>query len=60
LEAAENCARKAAAATDFKIKQNYLNLERSWLSLAWSFRIGERLTDFNKEVERRSPGPGRK
>jgi hypothetical protein len=41
LAHAEACARKAADATDTKIKQDYLDLERSWLTLARSFQTGE-------------------
>lgn len=50
---AENCARKAAAITDPKLKQDFLDLERSWLLLARSYDFGGRLTDFSTEAKRR-------
>jgi len=43
LARAEACARKAADATDTKIKHNFLDSERSWLILARSFETGERV-----------------
>jgi len=46
-EHAEYCARKAAAQTDPTIKQDYLDLERHWLTLARSHEFSERLTDFS-------------
>jgi hypothetical protein len=57
LERAEACSRKAADATDDRIKHDYLDLERSWLSLARSYQTGERLTDFNKETKRKESAP---
>jgi hypothetical protein len=44
---AEYCARKAADQTDPQLKQDYLELERHWLTLARSFEFGERLTQFS-------------
>jgi hypothetical protein len=41
LANAEACGRKAADVTDLKIKQAFLDIERSWLILAQSFPIGE-------------------
>jgi hypothetical protein len=46
-EHAEYCARKAAAQTDPTIKQDYLDLERHWLTLARSHEFTERLNDFS-------------
>lgn len=46
-EHAEYCTRKAATQTDPRIKQDYLDLERHWLTLAHSFELSERLTDFS-------------
>ena len=46
-EHAEYCARKAATQTDPRIKQDYLDLERHWLTLAHSFEFSERPTDFS-------------
>jgi len=46
-EHAEYCARKAAAQTDPRIKQDYLDLERHWLTLARSYEFSDRLTDFS-------------
>ena len=38
-EHAEYCARKAATQTDPRIKQDYLDLERHWLTLARSYEF---------------------
>jgi hypothetical protein len=43
LEHADDCARKAAAQTDPKIKQDFLDLEQRWLSLARSYEFTNRL-----------------
>jgi hypothetical protein len=51
LHHAEDCARKAAAQIDPKLKQDFLQLERSWLSLARSYGFTERLTTFSGEKE---------
>ena len=49
LEAAENCARKAATLPDSSpFKQDFLNLERRWLELARSIEFGESLDRFTK------------
>ena len=42
---AQNCARKAAEQTDPNLKQDFLELEESWLFLARSFKFNERLGD---------------
>ena len=47
LQHAEDCARKAAAQTDPKLKQDFLDMERRWLSLARSYGFSERLTAFS-------------
>ena len=52
LQHAENCARKAAAQTDSKIREDFLELERRWLFLARSYEFTERLGDFSDEAER--------
>jgi len=44
---AEQCARKAAAQTDPRLKQDFLDMEKRWLSLAKSFELSERLDDFS-------------
>jgi hypothetical protein len=49
---AEDCARKAAAQTDPKIKADFLDSERRWLVLAQSYEFTERLTDFSGETKR--------
>jgi len=51
---AENCARKAAAQTDPKIKDDFLQLEQRWLFLARSYELIERLTDFSDEAKRQA------
>jgi hypothetical protein len=53
LEHAEDCARKAAAQPDGSaLKQDFLNLEKHWQSLAQSLQLGEQLTDFTNESRR--------
>ena len=44
LEHAEECARKAGAQTDPKIKADFLDLERRWLLLARSYEFSVALT----------------
>jgi hypothetical protein len=46
-EHAEYCARKRATQTDPRLKQDYLDLEWHWLTLARSFEFSERLTDLS-------------
>jgi hypothetical protein len=50
---AEDCARKAAAETDSKLKRDYLLMEQRWLVLAQSYELSGRLTDFSVEAKRR-------
>ena len=45
---AEECARKAAAHSCPKTKQDFLDLERRWLVLARSYDFTERLNSFTK------------
>jgi hypothetical protein len=52
LQHAEHCARKAAAQTDPKLKKDFLDMERRWLSLARSYGFTERLTAFSDEKKR--------
>jgi hypothetical protein len=52
---AEDCARKAAAQTDPRLKQDFLASERRWLLLARSYEFSSRLTDFSAWAERRPP-----
>jgi hypothetical protein len=59
---AEDCARQAAAQTCPNLKQNFLDMERRWMSLARSYEFTEQLTDFSSEAKRKSdklPRPGR-
>jgi hypothetical protein len=44
LQHAEYCALQAAAQTDPKAKQDFLDLEQRWLSLARSFEFSELVT----------------
>jgi hypothetical protein len=46
LHHAEDCAREAAAQTSPRIKEDFLDLERRWQSLARSYEFTERLGDF--------------
>jgi hypothetical protein len=54
LRRAEDCARQAAAQTDTKMKDDFLDLERRWLSLARSYEFTERLDSFCGETKRKS------
>ena len=54
LQHAEYCARKAAAQTDPKLKEDFLEMERRWLVLARSYEFTERLGDFSRETERQA------
>ncbi len=56
LQRAADCARDAAAQTDTKMKQDFLDLERRWLSLARSYQFTERLDDFCAEPKRKADG----
>jgi hypothetical protein len=59
---AEDCARQAAAQTSPNLKQDFLDMERRWMSLARSYEFTERLTDFSSEAKRKSdklPRPSR-
>jgi len=49
---AEDCARKAAAQSCPKLKQDFLDLEQRWLYLVRSYEFTERLTDFSGETTR--------
>jgi hypothetical protein len=53
LQHAEDCARQAAAQTDPKLKEDFLDLERRWLHLARSYKFTERLGDFSSETKRK-------
>jgi hypothetical protein len=44
---AEECARKAAAQSNPRLKQDFLDMEQRWLSLAQSYEFSERLGDFS-------------
>src|SRR5262249_21259174 len=58
LEHAEDCARKAAEQPNgSRLKQDFLNLEKRWLELSRSFQLGERLTDFTNEANRKVSAP---
>src|SRR6516164_4992278 len=50
LQHAEHCARQAAAQTNSKLKEDFLELEQRWLFLARSYEFTERLTDFSDET----------
>ena len=50
---AQDCARKAAEQTDPNLKQDFLELEESWLFLARSFKFNERLGDSSDVMNRR-------
>ena len=50
---AADCREKAEKTSDPEIKGDFLTLERSWLFLASSYELSERLSDFTDEAERR-------
>jgi hypothetical protein len=51
-EHADGCARKAAAQPDgSSLKEDFLNLEKDWRSLAQSIQLSERSTDFTKKTK---------
>jgi len=45
LQHADDCGRQAAAQADPRMKADFLDLERRWLSLARSYEFSERLDD---------------
>jgi hypothetical protein len=51
---AAECREKAEQAADPDMKRDLLALERSWLFLASSYELSERLSDFTDEAERRN------
>ena len=51
---AEQCASKAAAQSDPRLKQDFLDMEKRWLTLARSYEVSERLSDFSDSM--RPPG----
>lgn len=53
-EHAEECARKAAAQTNPGLRQDFLDMERRWLTLARSYEFTQRLGDFSKETKRQT------
>jgi hypothetical protein len=48
---AEDCARKAAAQTDPKLKKHLLNLEEHWLSVARRYAYHEQKSDLSVEAK---------
>jgi hypothetical protein len=50
---AAECRDKAAQTDDPDMRRDLLALERSWLFLADSYELSERLTGFTGETERR-------
>ena len=47
---AEDCARKATAQLDPKLKQDFLDLEQRWLFLARSYEFTQRLIECSDET----------
>jgi hypothetical protein len=52
LRLAEDCARQAAAQSDPKLRQDFLDNEARWLKLARSYELSERLTAFSQWASR--------
>ncbi len=50
---AEECACKAEAAVSDQQRDDYLRLQRSWLTLANSYELADRLLSFSKENRHR-------
>jgi hypothetical protein len=48
---AEDCARKATAQPDPKLKQDFLDLEQRWLFLARSYEFTQRLTECSDDTK---------
>lgn len=60
---AEDCGQKAAAQTDQRLEQDFLDMDRRWLALAKSYELSQRLEDFSDAAGRRSghlPNPSGK
>ena len=53
LQRAQDCAHRAAAQTDPRVKEDFLDLERRWLHLARSYEFSDRLDDFCGETRRK-------
>ena len=47
---AEDCARRAAAERNPRIKQDFLDMQQRWLRLARSFEFAQRLNTFVGKV----------
>jgi hypothetical protein len=52
---ARDCAQQAAAQTDPKLKQDFLNLEESWLFMARSYAYHEGQSGLSDETMRIDP-----
>jgi hypothetical protein len=57
---AEDCARKAAAQSDPVLREDLLQLEKSWLNLARSIEFTDQLTRFTKNRAKPNIKPSRK
>ena len=52
---ATDARERAKSAGNDMTKQDFLDTERRWLSLAHSYEFAERLSNFTDEVKRRRP-----
>ncbi len=59
-EHAEDCARKAETATNDDLRADFFRLEQSWLKLARSYELGERLTAFTKRSQATTQKTGKR
>jgi hypothetical protein len=50
---AHDCAEKAVSSPSAELREAYARIERSWLALARSYEVGERIRDFSNENDRR-------
>jgi hypothetical protein len=51
-EHASNSRQRAMQACDAVTKQDFLDMERRWLSLAHSYELAERMSDFTQTIRR--------
>ncbi len=51
---AEACAGKAEAAFNDEMREDFLRLEKSWLTLARSYEFAVQLSDYVRQNKRRS------
>jgi hypothetical protein len=58
LDHAAACARSAQAAAAADMREGYLRLEKSWVSLARSYQSTQRLLNYNERQKKRKAWRG--